>query len=238
MYILLQNNHHRQNYLQRQANATISPPTKKTEEMGTLTMLSLAACNIYVREVHRAQRRTIFQGTPREWPEAHTNKSTSGSVFALKTSQDIDDQQWQTNTKQMYKKSHIKHSHRKLVQSLSSSVESTKKTMALGSWESSCGPEVLLSIVPATNRAQKRRPFTIMTVHTVVAWPCGKTGHPFAAAPATTEREVVMYSHLWCTRTIRLTRRLQEHHFLRPHVFKLRRSAIDPTAYMYKIGSQ
>lgn len=179
-----------------------------------------------------------FSGNSPWMTRSAYKQNTSGSVFALKTSQDIDDQQWQTNTKQMYKKSHIKHSHRKLVQSLSSSVESTKKTMALGSWESSCGPEVLLSIVPATNRAQKRRPFTIMTVHTVVAWPCGKTGHPFAAAPATTEREVVMYSHLWCTRTIRLTRRLQEHHFLRPHVFKLRRSAIDPTAYMYKIGSQ
>lgn len=64
MYILLQNNHNRQKYLQRQANETISPRTKKTEETGTLITLSLSACNIYVRAAHRAQRRTIFGELP------------------------------------------------------------------------------------------------------------------------------------------------------------------------------
>lgn len=140
MYILLQNNHNRQKYLRRQANATISPRTKKTEETGTLTTLSLSACNIYVRAAHRAQRRTIFGELPvNDQKRKQTKTQVALSLHRRHRRTLMTSNGRQTQNKCTHKKSETKHSHGKHVQSLSTSVESTERTTALGLWRAAAG---------------------------------------------------------------------------------------------------
>lgn len=209
MYILLQNNHNRQNYLRRQANATISLWTKKTEETGTLTTLSLSACNIYVRAAHRAQGRTIFGELP------------------------VNDQKRKQTKTQVALSLHRRH-RRTLMTSNGRQTQNKctkKKVKRSTATESMCSPFQHPSRAPRerqhSGRGKLLRAWSAAVEHAdneagTKAAPlhnsdCTHRGcvtvredRPhFAAAPARVEKEVVNGMQLRRTRTIRLTRRLQ-----------------------------